>query len=266
MIYKGNAKIRESGSYGIYYGSNPIGAVYHGSDKVYIFKKKTTWQAGTTLQAYQVSPYCTKIRVDCVGSQGHNSYGGKGGRVQCEMTVTPNQVLYISVGAMNNDYNAADIRTNNSGLTNSTSLNSRLIVAGGGGRAGWSNATGGAGGGLTAGNGSNTNSGDSHGGGGGTQTAGGARGGHGNVFGENGAAGSFGLGAKRSGGGAGTGSGGAGWYGGGSGGAGWYVAGEAYRWGAGGGGSSYTNSSCSNVTHTQGYRNGAGYITITEIE
>lgn len=263
-LYKGNAKIRESGSYGIYHGSNPIGAIYHGSDKVYMFKKETTWQAGTSLAQYKVSPWCTKIRVDCVGSAGFNANTpGKGGRVQCDMNVTGGQILYITVGARPSSrnvasYNAADIRTNNAGLTDTTSLQSRLIVAGGGGSFGNQDGSGGNGGGTT---GQNGQGGDGKSGYGGTQSAGGA-GGAGGFFGSGGQPGALGLGGNGSVGE--SGAGGSGYYGGGGGGN------SAYgnTWGGnGGGGSSYTNANlCSNITHTQGYQNGAGYITITEIE
>lgn len=75
-------------------------------------------------------------------------------------------------------------------------------------------------------------------------------------------AGGGGSAAWRNGHGAIGGVGGAGYYGGG-GGAGFHTSG-ANRASGGGGGSSYTDPGlCSNVTHTQGYRNGAGYITIT---
>lgn len=263
-LYKGSQKIRDTGDYGVYHGSEPIGAIYHGNDLVYIFKKSTTWQAGTSLARYQVSPWCTKLRVDCVGSKGFNGdrTAGKGGRVQCEMTVTPNQILYITVGASPTSqtavYNAADIRTNNAGITNTTSLQSRLIVAGGGGNgaSAYSAGNGGNGGGTTGQAGASVTGGG--GGGGGTQTAGGAGGSYASYFGGGrGEDGKFGLGGNRNGG-----RGGAGWYGGGSGGAGSYGTNWA---GGGGGGSSYTSSACSNVVHTQGYQNGAGYITITEI-
>lgn len=92
-IYKGNAKIRESGTYGIYHGSNPIGAVFKGSELVYIFNRKLTWQAGTSLASYTVPSYVHKIRVDCVASRGYNgrANGGNGGRVQCVMNVTHTQ-------------------------------------------------------------------------------------------------------------------------------------------------------------------------------
>lgn len=278
-IYKGNAKIRESGAYGIYHGSNPIGAVFKGSELVYIFNRELTWQAGTSLASYTVPSYVHKIRVDCVASRGFNgrANGGKGGRVQCVMDVTPNQVLYITVGSIPSsvrtpEYNASDIRTNNSGITNSTSLSSRLLVAGGGGSGGSGSRStsaysgaGGAGGGTTGANGSATQ--QSRGGYGGTQSTGGAGGTSSGIGGASGTAGSFGVGGTgaTSGGGAGAvgaGAGGAGWYGGGGGAR--QVYGDSACAG-GGGGSSYTSSACSNVTHTQGYQNGAGYITITEI-
>ena len=51
-LYKGSQLIKETGdgtSYGVYKGNQPIGAIYKGSELVYIFKKQLTWQAGTTL-------------------------------------------------------------------------------------------------------------------------------------------------------------------------------------------------------------------------
>jgi hypothetical protein len=67
-------------------------------------------------------------------------------------------------------------------------------------------------------------------------------------------------------GGTGTAGGGAGWYGGGAGFAGDYRS-VGTQCAGGGGGSSYTDSSlCSNVIHTQGYRNGEGYVTISFVE
>lgn len=266
MLYKGSDKIRDEGSYGVYHGSDPIAAIYKGSELVYLFNKATTWQAGTSLAEYKVPSYVSKIRIDCVASKGNNGYsaGGNGGRVQCEMTVTPNQSLYITVGdipssAATPSYNAADIRTNNAGITDTTSLQSRLVVAGGGGSGATAtrSGVGGAGGGVTGGTGGSVDY--SGGGGGGTQSSGGAAGGSSMYFPTYGTAGGYPLGGS----GAYGGSGGAGLYGGGGG------SGGAYfdtNCGGGGGGSSYTNASlCSNVTHTQGYQNGNGYITITEI-
>lgn len=258
-LYKGNTKIRDTGSYGVYHGSDPFGAIYKGSQKLYIFQKQTSWQAGTNLAEYTVPSYVTKLHVDCVASRGGgNGTNGKGGRVQCDINVTGGQKLYITVGGIASNgyiYNAADIRTDG------TSLNNRVIVAGGGGYGSADasqNAAGGNGGGLTGASGGSVQYGG--GGGGGTQSSGGAGGGAGGGLpGWDGVAGSFGNGGvsndwKQS--------GGAGWYGGGGGGASAYF-GDGR--GGGGGGSSYTNGSCSNVVHTQGYQNGAGYITITEI-
>lgn len=262
MLYKGSQKIRDTNSYGVYKGSTPIGAIFKGSEKVYMFHKATIWQAGTTLQAYQVSKYCNKIHVDCVASAGYNANTpGKGGRVQCDMDVIGGQILYITVGARPSSrntasYNAADIRTNNAGLTDTTSLQSRLIVAGGGGSYGNQSGSGGNGGNTV---GQDGQGGDGKSGGGGTQSAGG-RGGSSGTWGDPGSAGSLGLGGNGSN--SASGAGGAGYYGGGGGGHSAYAA----TWGGnGGGGSSYTSSTCSNVVHTQGYQNGAGYITITEI-
>lgn len=230
-----------------------------------------TFHPSSSIQEWTVPPQTTQITVDCVaskGADGSGAVGGYGGRVQCILSVTPGQTLYFVVGDIPSAgnvqaYNASDIRTNNAGTTNSTSLNSRLIVAGGGGNCpattGNSGTTGGAGGGLTGGKAPDYSAGGGYGG---TQTAGGAHGVH--VSGDlrSGTAGTdgyFGLGGT----GGGQGCGGAGWYGGGAGYIGDYrsVGGRAA---GGGGGSSYTDSDlCSDVTHTQGYRNGSGYITIS---
>lgn len=273
-LYKGSQKIQDTGSYGIYKGSQPIGAIYKGSQKVYLFHRQITFNPSASFQKYTVPNYVNKLHVDCVAASGHNNgggFGGKGGRVQCDLTVSPNQVLYLWVPqnptgqAYSNTlaYNAADIRTNNAGVLDNTSLQSRLIVAGGGGET-YPNTSewgaGGAGGGLTGADGGSVGFGG--GGKGGTQTVGGAGGDKGGGLpGGYGRQGSFGLGGASWASGW-RGIGGAGWYGGGSGGASTYY-GDGQ--GGGGGGSSYTSSACSNVIHTQGFQNGAGYIIITEI-
>lgn len=218
-----------------------------------------------SIQSWTVPNGVTSIHVDCVASKGRNGRagGGHGGRVQCNLSVSAGQTLYFVVGHIppenSSYYNASDIRTNNSGITNTTSLNSRLIVAGGGGSGGDADGNyffnGGNGGGLTGENGVGGR--NASGGQGGTQTAGGAGSSGGSNAG--GSAGQLGLGGN---GGNGGGVGGAGYYGGGGGGCDGHNA-QYWRSG-GGGGSSYTNSSrCSDVVHTQGYNAGDGYITIT---
>jgi len=220
-----------------------------------------TFNASSSFQTFTVpSSILGNLNVDCVASKGAdgNLTGGLGGRVQCSFPATPSSTLYIYVGdipsaAASVEYNASDIRTNNDGVTDNTSLQSRLIVAGGGGSSGSKSTTyaGGNGGGLEGGSANNNYSGY-----GGTQSSGGAIGSTGK---NKGSPGTFGLGGNP-----GTnkcGAGGAGWYGG--------AGGNAYNQtvysfqGSGGGGSSYTDSSCSSVIHTQGYNNGTGYITIT---
>ena len=60
-----------------------------------------------TVQEYKVPAGVKKIAVDCVGG----TDSGKGGRVQCVLTVQPKQVLYIVVAqALATGYNASDIR------------------------------------------------------------------------------------------------------------------------------------------------------------
>lgn len=215
--------------------------------------------------SYTVPEDVTSIHVDAVAARGYpgNATWGKGGRVQCDLAVTPGQTLYIYCGATPSSYqsayyNATDIRTNISdGVTGSTSLNSRIIVAGGGGSSSTNGNPSAAGNG-----GGTTGASAAAGAGGGTQTAGGAGGYDGGYSGGSGGTGTFGLGGGGHNAGGGTGAaGGAGWYGGGG--------GSAHQWfndtasQGGGGGSSYTSSACSNVTHTQGYQDGEGWVEIT---
>ena len=257
--------IKQIGEHGVCVGSTPINAIYYGSEKVYQYLPgATTFNAGSNLVTYTVPKGCTKLGIDCVASKGGDfvANGGNGGRVTCDISVTPGQTLYVTVGAIPTDaatpsYNASDIRIGGTEYTN------RIVVAGGGGNGSSGsnavsvNGTGGAGGGLTGGTGGTSNS--AAGGAGGTQTAGGKYGQYGDFYGASGASGALGLGGAGASGGAG-GNGGAGYYGGGGAANGSFL---DYWGGGGGGGSSYTSSACSNVVHTQGYQNGAGYIKIT---
>ena len=237
-----------------------------------IYYKSARFDVSDSLQTYTVPDGVTSVVVDCVASKGWTggNTGGKGGRVQCELEVTPNQTLYVMVGAIPTSqapvYNASDIRTDNTGITDTTSLQSRLVVAGGGGSSARSGlntpGAGGQGGGLIGGNGGNGAV--CTGAGGGSQSAGGSRGGTSAAYPYYGSAGSFGLGGTGASGGSYGGGGGAGWYGGGGGSGGGAVYSNVGS--GGGGGSSYTNENlCTNVTHTQGYQDGTGYITISHI-
>ena len=215
-------------------------------------------------QLYQVPLGCKKLHIDCVGG----THSGKGGRVQCVLSVKPKQNLFIIVAQSNaNGYNASDVRT----IEND--LYSRLVVAGGGGEAGKQGtaSSGGLGGGLIGGASASTSSGGASSGGasGGTQTAGGTGGARGTGYkneGVSGAQGTFGLGGA---GGNTGGHGGAGWHGGGGGA---YTirsgVGTAVTTSGGGGGSSYTHPElCSEVIHTQGFNpSGNGYVIITPME
>lgn len=262
----------------VYKGNSVIANVYKGSTLVYRlgFAPVTFTTNGT----WTVPAGIKRIRVDCVAAQGWSGtdcIGGYGGRVQCVLNVTPKQTLYIKVGKQHTEWNdgtydASDIRTADA------DLNSRLIVAGAGGACGFNPSyqpryyNGGAGGGLIGATGDSPNNVKiGIGATGGTQTAGGsgayfkmylkslyasdgqfALGGAPNT--ENHAFGGYG---------------GAGWYGGGGAVSGRYWAGSSENGsseGAAGGGSSYTHPTlCSEVVHTQGYRTGNGYITISMV-
>lgn len=270
----------------LYHGSTHIGyiskngqivkKVYKGSELVYqLGFDPVTFNVSSSLQTFIVPLGVSKIHVDCVASKGNDGHatGGYGGRVQCDLAVSGGETLYIMVGSIPSSattpfYNASDIRIGGN------TFNNRIIVAGGGGSGSYGKANrpmasvnGGAGGGTTGGQGANT--GYCVGGFGGTLSGGGARGyatdtggttgaGYGNAggypLGGNGVSGPGNYAYTYSG------AGGAGYYGGGSGGTYEYF---GTNMAGGGGGSSYTNANCSNVVHTQGYQNGAGYVTIS---
>jgi len=224
------------------------------------------------VQTYTIPQGTTKLIVDCVGAAAYDDTWGQydpqyivttcGGRVQCTLLVSANQILYLYVGgrgtASGPGWNGGGTSTgtdvilgtpgaSGGGATDirigGTSLNDRKIVAGAAG-------IGGAGGGLIGGSGSNELAGK-----GGTQTNGGAAGVSIDV---SGTAGTFGIGGNGV---HASPGGGGGWYGGGGGGyAGYNGNGSA------GGGSSYTDPTlCTDVVHTQGYSaaTGNGWITIT---
>lgn len=229
------------------------------------YYRKITFTSNGTFVVPQASK---QIVVDCVAAAGIVAGGdridqrpGYGGRVQALLKVSPGQILYITVGVLPTNwtvssYNASDIRIGNNDYA------SRVIVAGGGGNGIHTanrqhGSSGGHGGGLIGANGTTTNSVLAYGGTGGTQTAGGSGG-----WGLNstGGVGTFGLGGSNTAGWT-AGAGGAGWYGGGAGGSG--ARDSVWSRGGGGGGSSYTHPDlCSEVAHTQGFRNGNGYVTM----
>ena len=169
-----------------------------------------------------VVPKTGLYQLEVWGAQGGGTYGGKGGYSKGEKFLQAGETLYIYVGGRNgwNGGGSGHGRSMNSGggatdiRYGGTSLNDRIIVAGGGGGQGGrdthSNAYGGAGGGLTGGTG-----GKRYGnpGTGGTQTRGGTGG-------DNyGGDGTFGKGGSNTtGSNSGGGGGGGGWYGGGAGG------------------------------------------------
>ena len=241
-----------------------------------------SWESGSqtfnytgTLQTYTVPEGVTSVKVDCVGAKGYTASleGGLGGRVKCNLSVTPGQTFYVWVANAHSnittpEYNASDIRTSSADITSTDGLNSRLIVAGGGGDGSQTNhggGKGGHGGGLIGGSGR-----DGYGtvATGGTQTAGGTGGTHGDAYGGGsgqGNSGTLGLGGATKAYGAGSGGcGGAGYYGGG-GGSMCTVNKIASVNGVGGaGGSSYTHPDlCSEVKHAQGYQSGNGYVKIS---
>ncbi len=258
---------------------------YYAQSQAEIIQNTFNYTGGA--QTFTVPAGITQIDIDAYGARGGNSYNttgvGLGGRVQTTMDVTPGQVLNIYVGGEGASYagygnllaggwNGGGNGTNTGqgggggGATDirigGTALSNRVLVAGGAGGKAPNTCNAGStahphGGGLTGARGfyCTNGSGELKRGRGGSQSAGGAGGcwhGGSNCAGSGGY-GYGGNGGSISGNGR-AGGGGGGWYGGGGG---------TYN-SDGGGGSSYTNpSSTSNVTHTQGVRNGHGLLTIS---
>lgn len=231
----------------------------------------TTLQYTGNVQSWTVPAGITAIQVDAKGASGCTrgvKTGGKGGRVQATLSVTPGEVLVITVGGeglyQNGGYNGGYTTTNTSnqyfrggGATTIKQGSTTYLVAGGGGAAS-NGANGGNGGGTTAMAGSAT---ASCAGGGAGSTSGGAGG---TGFVANGTVGTSGVGGVGGGLGNsnGAGNGGGGYYGGGGGGSNTSTTNAS---GGGGGGSSYTINTATNVIHTQGDNTGNGTITITPI-
>lgn len=228
-----------------------------------------------------VVPSCeTFVTVDVQGASGGNlgtAIGGKGGRVQATIPVSPGDVLSIYVGqAGRTDTNAfggfngggavfsyahCDSAGTGGGASdirlNGTSFSNIVVIAGGGGGAGGASSpvqylAGGNGGGLTGVDGSPWNSWPNSGGKGGTPTAGGAAGIACCSCPQYTTSGTQLNGGNGTGDCAGGGGGGGGYYGGG---------GSCF--GGAGGGSSFTGTGVTSVTHTQGYRTGDGIVTLT---
>lgn len=223
------------------------------------FTENGTWTAPRGIR---------KVFIDCVAAQGNR--GGFGGRVQTILSVIPGRKYYITVGKVPQkpyepSYNASDIRSIEDNLS------SRMVVAGGGGSGCTHIASGGAGGGLVGQQGQSY--GWAGGGFGGNQSSGGASGVFfgGGTHGHNssGESGKFGLGgygvyctidwlAY-------SGAGGAGWFGG-AGGVESHFKNHGRWTSSGGGGSSYADPiMCSETIHTQGYKEGNGYVTISMV-
>ena len=257
-----------------------ISNVYKGSTFVYHlgFDTVTFTENGT----WTVPAGIKQIRVDCVAGQGltfnETAVGGLGGRVQCVLSVTSGQLLYIKVGKQYTTY--TDNRNDSIVYINNDELQA-LIHAGGGGSAAnptwlrYKVAKGGAGGGLTGGVGTADAPTSNILAQGGSQSAGG----DGSYFNYPDVKGidgrSTGKGKRLYGGNAvpdsgqyRCGCGGAGYYGGGGGLDAYHRRGhqlETWAMG-GGGGSSYTHPTlCSEVVHTQGFQSGNGYITISMV-
>ena len=230
-------------------------------------------------QTFTVPAGVTSVNVDAHGAEGGTSYlnwpGGKGGRVQATIAVTPSELLTVTVGGMGGSFFAVppgfpgfngggaggmSLSGGGGGASDVRRGGTQLVVAGGGGGSGFNSVSGGDGGNTSGADGVTASAaGSGGGGGGGTQSSGGAGGvaGTSGSAGSNGTAGNGGAGAGPD---LGGGGGGGGYYGGGGGGG---TGGSGLLFsGGGGGGSWYTDPAATSVTHTQGARTGNGQISL----
>lgn len=229
----------------------------------------TTFTYTGSQQTWVVPAGVTSINVNAYGAQGGANWVNNdnfGGQVIADLPVTPGATIYIYVGQQPNGITggwngggngegagqggggASDIRIGG------TTLNDRMIVAGGAGGAGyWSSmhVVGGFGGGLIGGYGGRVNYATNPGGEPGTQVGSG----NGTCISLNNpiCTGGFGYGGAPS-------SCGCEGYGGGGG---WYGGAGSGNCRGGGGGSSYTHPSATNVIHNPGVRVGHGEVTIS---
>lgn len=238
------------------------------------------------IQTWTVPAGVTKIFVDVAGAQGGSSspyLGGKGGKVSGLLTVTPGDVLQITVGGQSTNNIAVYGFGGNGGrstiygtiaraggglsaistATPVTQANALLIAGGGGGTAtnGYAG-NGGAGGGLNGIGATSNYGGVNTRGGGASQIAGGVSGSTSDGNSTNPTAGT----AINGGAGGIVGGASAGWNGGGGGGAGYFGggggAGGGNAQGAGGGGSSWTHASVLQVSNVSNFNIGHGRVII----
>lgn len=251
-----------------------------------VYKNFVRFDYTGSIQTWTVPSGVTKIFVDVVGAQGGSAgtnIGGRGGKVSAVLTVTPGDVLQITVGGQPTTNIAVYGFAGNGGrstiygtiaraggglsaISTSAPVNqaNALLIAGGGGGTPTSGfaGNGGAGGGINGSSITLQYGGVSTGGGGGSQVSGGVAGSilDGNSTnptpgtaingGAGGIVGGFSAGWN------GGGGGGAGYFGGGGG------AGGGNAQGSGGGGSSWTHASCQQVSNVPNFNSGHGRVLI----
>ncbi|WP_300977567.1 glycine-rich protein [Flavobacterium sp.] len=251
-----------------------------------VYTKFVRFDYTGAIQTWTVPVGVTRIFVDVAGAQGGSAgtnVAGRGGKVSGILTVTPGDILQITVGGQPTTNIAVYGFAGNGGRSTSfgtiaraggglsaistaapvTQANALLIAGGGGGTptSGFAG-NGGAGGGLNGSNGASVYGGIPTRGGGASQTAGGVAGTPLDTNSTNPTAGT----AINGGAGGIVGGFSAGWNGGGGGGAGYFGggggAGGGNAQGSGGGGSSWTHASVVQVSNISNFNTGNGRIII----
>lgn len=251
-----------------------------------VYTKFVRFDYTGAIQTWTVPPGVTRIFVDVAGAQGGSAstyLGGKGGKVSGILSVTPGDILQITVGGQSTTNIAVYGFGGNGGRSTAfntiaraggglsaistaapvTQANALVIAAGGGGTTtnGYAG-NGGAGGGLNGISANSNYGGTPTRGGGASQIAGGLAG---SIYDGNSISPTAGSAINGGTGGVVVGFS-SGWNGGGGGGAGYFGggggAGGGNAQGAGGGGSSWTHASCQQVANVSNFNTGHGRVVI----
>lgn len=138
MIYKGNAKIRDIGNFGVFYGNNPIRQVFKGSELVYQYHpfepQSIIINKSESITVEHDLPQ-GRYYVECVGGGGRGKYGqagwfaqvgtgGSGARFSANMQVTGNHSLKMVCGVTSKT---------SSGTASTLTIDNILVANAGGG-------------------------------------------------------------------------------------------------------------------------------------
>lgn len=141
-LYKGNSKIKDRGSFGVYAGSQPIYSIYKGSELVYQWNPYDPGEAvinrsdgSTVTMTIKRGLYYVEV-VGAGGAAKHmqiNQYafinaGGSGARFSANINFLGDITITMSCGAAGQTTDGGD---------STLAINGNLIATAGGGKRGW---------------------------------------------------------------------------------------------------------------------------------